>query len=260
MKLADQVIVVTGGANGIGRALCQRFALESPRGIAVADIDFEKAQLVAEEIGGFAVACDVAMENQIQQLVSDTESKFGPINLFCANAGIVTPGGPELPDDQWRRIFDINVMSHVYSARAVIPGMLERGQGYLLHTASAAGLLTEISSASYAVTKHGAVAFAEWLAMTYGDRGIKVSCLCPQGVWTDMIKGDHPAAKNLQATAISPATLAEVVVQSIEAEEFLILPHSEVRKFFQNKASDYDRWLRGMKRMRAKMYQDDPET
>jgi len=254
MKLTDKVIVVTGGANGIGRALCERFATESPRGIVVADLDFVKAQQVADSVAGLAVACDVANEEQIQQLVADTEAKFGPIDLFCANAGIVTRGGPELPDDEWRRSFDINVMSHVYSARAVIPGMLERGSGYLLHTASAAGLLSEFSSASYAVTKHGAVAFAEWLAMTYGDRGIRVSCLCPQGIWTDMIKGDHPAAKRLQANALQPSVLADVVVESIDAEEFLILPHPEVRKFFQHKASDYDRWLRGMKRMRAEMF------
>lgn len=260
MKLAEKVIVVTGGANGIGRALCQRFALESPRGIVVADLDFDKAQQVADEIGGLAVACDVAQEEQIQQLVADTESKYGPIDLFCANAGILIQGGPELPDDQWRRIFDINVMAHVYSARAVIPGMLERGQGYLLHTASAAGLLTELSSVSYAVTKHGAVAFAEWLEMTYGDRGIKVSCICPQGVWTDMLVSDHPAAKKLQENAIRPEALADLVVQSIDVEEFLILPHKEVRKFFQHKASDYDRWLRGMKRLRAEIFEGESKA
>ena len=256
MKLADQVIVVTGGASGIGRALCERFAQESPRGVVVADLDFEKAKHVASEIGGLAVACDVAKEEQIQKLVSQTESEYGAIDLFCANAGIVTRGGPEMPDDEWRRVIDINLMSHVYSSRAVIPGMLKRGNGYLLHTASAAGLLSEMSSASYAVTKHGAVALAEWLAFTYGDRGIKVSCLCPQGVWTDMIAGDDPVSKMLQATAVKPEMLADIVVESIEAEEFLILPHPEVLTYFRNKASDYDRWLRGMKRLRAGMFGD----
>ena len=254
MNLADRVIVVTGGANGIGRALCERFARESPRGIVVADIDFDKAKLVAYEIGGLAVACDVAQEEQVQQLIADAESKYGPIDLFCANAGIVTPGGPETPDDQWRRIIDINVMAHVYSSRALIPKMLERGHGYLLHTASAAGLVTEMSSVTYAVTKHAALAYAEWLAMTYGDRGVRVSCLCPQGVWTDMIAGDDPMAKMLQASAISPEKLAEVVVSSLEVEEFLILPHPEVLEYFRHKASDYDRWLRGMRRLRAELY------
>lgn len=256
MKLANKVVVVTGGANGIGRALCQRFAGESPRGVVVADLDFEQAKVVAEEIDGFAVACDVAQEKQIQQLVAETESRFGPIDLFCANAGIAIPGGPEMPDQEWRRILDINLMAHVYSARAVIPGMLNRGSGYLLHTASAAGLLTEMGSAAYAVSKHAAVAFAEWLSITYGDRGLRVSCLCPQGVWTDMIAGDGPVAKNLQQNALEPATVADMVVDSLDKEEFLILPHSEVRKFFQHKASDYDRWLRGMRRLRADMFED----
>jgi len=260
MKLTDRVIVVTGGANGIGRALCERFAGESPRGIVVADLDFEKAQLVADSVGGLAVACDVAKEEQIQQLVADAEAKFGPIDLFCANAGILSPGGLELSDEQWRQMFDVNVMAHVYSARAVVPGMLDRGSGYLLHTASAAGLLTAVGAAAYAATKHAAVSFAEWLAVTYGDRGLKVSCLCPMGVWTDMLVGEHPEAKTLQATAVQPAELAEVVVQSIDAEEFLILPHPEVRKFFQHKASDYDRWLRGMKRLRAEMFADEDEA
>jgi len=254
MNLADRVIVVTGGAHGIGRALCERFARESPRGIVVADLDFDRAKQVAEEIGGLAVACDVTKEDQIQRLVADAESKYGPIDLFCANAGILSPGGPELPDEQWRQMFDVHVMAHVYSARAVVPGMLERGSGYLLHTASAAGLLTAIGAAAYAATKHAAISFAEWLAVTYGDQGLKVSCLCPMGVWTDMLAGEHPEAKTLQATAVQPAAVADLVVESIEKETFLILPHPEVEKFFQNKASDYDRWLRGMRRLRAEMF------
>ncbi|NOY43255.1 MAG: SDR family NAD(P)-dependent oxidoreductase [Planctomycetes bacterium] len=251
MNLKDQVIVVTGGANGIGRALCERFAHEAPKGIVVADVDEQQAKTVAEKIGGLPVVCDVSNEQDIKRLVAQTEDTYGPIDLFCANAGINIQGGLSLDDDQWSRIIDVNLMAHVYSARAVIPGMLERGSGYLLHTASAAGLLTEISSAAYAVTKHAAVAFAEWLSVTYGDRGIRVSCLCPQGVWTDMIAGDDPVAKMLQATALEPATLADVVVQSLEAEEFLILPHPEVRKYFRHKSTDYDRWLAGMRRLRA---------
>ena len=256
MNLADQVIVVTGGANGIGRALCERFAQQSPRGVVVADLDYEKAKEVAHQIGGWAVACDVAHQEQVRRLVAQAESHYGPVDLFCANAGIASRGGLELPDDEWRQIFDVNLMSHVHSARAVVPGMLERGGGYLLHTASAAGLLTEMSSAAYAVTKHAAVAFAEWLSITYGDRGLRVSCLCPQGVWTDMIAGDDPAAKKLQETAVHPEEVADLVVRSLETEEFLILPHPEVREFFRRKASDYDRWLRGMRRLRADLFHE----
>ncbi|MEO2045634.1 MAG: SDR family oxidoreductase [Pirellulales bacterium] len=253
MLLNDQVIVVTGGGRGIGAALCRRFAQESPRGVVVADIDYPQAQKVAASIDGLAVACDVSCESQVAELVATTEATYGPIGLFCANAGIVMPGGLEATDAQWQQIFQVNTMAHVYSARAVVPGMLERGGGYLLHTASAAGLLTEISSAPYAVTKHAAVAFAEWLALTYGDQGLKVSCLCPQGVHTDMIAGDDPTSKMLRQGALAPTVVADAVVEAIERETFLVLPHPEVHKYFQHKAADYDRWLGGMRRLRAQV-------
>ena len=190
MKIQDKVVVVTGGANGIGRALCRRFAAEGARGVVVADLDTEGAATVAKEIGGLAVTTNVSSEADIVRLVAQTIEAFGPIDLFCSNAGIGgVAGGVEVSNDVWQQIWDVNVMAHIYAARAVLPGMLARGAGYLLHTASAAGLLTQVDAAPYSVTKHAAVAFAEWLSIAHGDAGIKVSCLCPQGVRTQMLLG-----------------------------------------------------------------------
>jgi NAD(P)-dependent dehydrogenase (short-subunit alcohol dehydrogenase family) len=253
MELADKVVVVTGGANGIGRALARRFAEEGARGIAIADRDAEGAAAVAAELGerGLAVTTDVSVEADVIALVDKTEDKFGPIDLFCSNAGIGVGGGVEASDEGWQRIWDINLMAHVYAARAVLPGMLARGEGYLLNTASAAGLLTQIGSAPYAVTKHAAVALAEWLSVTHGDQGIKVSCLCPQGVRTNML-GDASGAL-LGPTAIEPEQAAEAVVQGLREEAFLILPHPEVREYFRRKGDDYDRWLKGMRRLQARV-------
>lgn len=253
MELRDKVVVVTGGANGIGRALARRFAAEGARGIAVADRDVEGAKAVAAELGARAraVTTDVGVEADIKALVAETEDAFGPIDLFCSNAGIGAGGGPDTPDEAWQRIWDINVMAHVYAARAVLPSMLARGEGYLLHTASAAGLLTQIGSAPYAVTKHAAVAFAEWLSITHGDQGIRVSCLCPQGVRTNMLGNGGGAL--LGPTAIEPEAVAEAVVQGLREEAFLILPHPEVREYFRRKGDDYDRWLKGMRRLQARV-------
>lgn len=250
MQLKDKVIVVTGGANGIGRAMCRRFSQESPRGIVVADIDAAAARQVADEINATALGCDVAVEAEIRKLVETAETTYGPIDVFCSNAGIAFRSEFDSLDDDWDRIWHVNVMAHIYAARAVLPSMLERGGGYLVQTASAAGLLTQVGSASYSVTKHGAVAFAEWLSVTYGNRGIRVSCLCPLGVATDMVTGTNSMSKYLQSTAIPPEQVAEAVAAGIESEDFLILPHPEVGEFFQRKASDYDRWLRGMRRFR----------
>jgi NAD(P)-dependent dehydrogenase (short-subunit alcohol dehydrogenase family) len=253
MQLTNKVIVVTGGALGIGRALCQRFAQEGAQAIVVADLEWEKAQQVAAEIGGLAIATNVADEKDIIHLVRQTNERFGPIDLFCSNAGISVHGGPETSDDDWERIWGINVKAHIYAARHVLPPMLARGEGYLLQTASAAGLLTQIGSAPYAVTKHAAVAFAEWLSIQYGEQGIKVSCLCPQGVRTRMLLGEDGAGENfLVAGSVSPEEVAEAVVRGIEAEQFLILPHPEVLEYFRRKGSDYDRWIRGMRRLNAK--------
>ena len=253
MELADKVVVVTGAASGIGRALAQRFAAEGARGVVVSDRDAEGAVTVATGIGddrAMAVTTDVSVEADVQELVRRTEDRFGPIDLFCSNAGIATSGGVEAPNEAWQQIWDINVMAHVYAARAVLPAMLARGEGYLLNTASAAGLLSQIGSAPYAVTKHAAVAFAEWLSITHGDEGIRVSCLCPQGVRTNML-GNGGAL--LGPTAIEPEQVADAVVEGLRAETFLILPHPEVREYFRRKGDDYDRWLGGMRRLQARV-------
>ena len=185
------------------------------------------------------------------QQVTET---YGQIDLFCSNAGIAINGDENTSDADWERIWSINVKAHIFAARAVLPQMLARGEGYLLQTASAAGLLSQIGSASYSVTKHAAVAFAEWLAITYGEQGIKVSCLCPQGVRTRMLLGEEGNAENfLVAGSVSPEEVAEAVVQGIDAEQFLILPHPEVRTYFQRKGTDYDRWIRGMQRLQEKI-------
>lgn len=254
MQLNNQVAVVTGGANGIGRALCRRFAAEGARGVVVADVDAQGARAVAEEIDGLAVTVDVGDPSDNHRLAEAATKKYGQIDLFCANAGIALGGGFEASDADWRRIWEINMMSHVYAARAVLPAMIARGEGYFLTTASAAGLLTSVGSAPYAVTKHGAVALAEWLAIAHGP-AIKVSCLCPQGVFTDMISGPNvgPATEFLRAEAIAPEQVAQAVVEGLAAERFLILPHPIVADYVLRKATDHDRWIRGMRRLQAEI-------
>ena len=254
MKLAGKVAVVTGGATGIGRALCRRFASEGARGVVVADIDGSGAAEVAREIGGLAVHVDVSREPDIVDLVERAIAAYDAIDLFCSNAGIALEGGVEAPDAGWQRIWNVNFMAHVYAARAVLPGMLARGEGYLLQTASAAGLLTQVGSAPYSVTKHAAVSLAEWLSVTYGDRGIRVSCLCPQGVRTNMLaEAELPPGHFMLEGALDPAQVADVVVAGLADERFLILPHPEVGEYLRRKATDYDRWLRGMRRLQAKL-------
>ena len=251
MELKGKVAVVTGGANGIGRALCERFAAGGAR-VIVADVDAGGAAEVARTAGGVAVEANVAREADVQRLTAEATAKFGRIDLFCSNAGIGVDGGPEAPDEAWQRIWDVNVMAHVYAARAVLPQMLERKEGYLLQTVSAAGLLAQIGSAPYSVTKHAALAFAEWLAITYGDQGLRVSALCPQGVRTNMLlKAEFGGGAFLLEGALEPAQVAEAVVQGLAEERFLILPHPEVAEYFKRKANDYERWLRGMRRLQA---------
>ena len=251
MKLAGKHAVVTGGANGIGRALAQKFAAEGAR-VVVADLDIERASELASEIDGLAVAVDVSDESSLRTLVECAEDKNGPIDLFCSNAGIGFFGGIEVANEDWQKIWDVNVMAHVYAARAVLPSMLERGEGYLLNTASAAGLLTQIDSASYSTTKHAAVGFAEWLAVTYGDRGIRVSVLCPQAVRTAMTAGFENGGVAGVDGMIEPDEVADCVIEALGDERFLILPHPTVEKYLQAKTGDYDRWISGMRRLRAR--------
>jgi NAD(P)-dependent dehydrogenase (short-subunit alcohol dehydrogenase family) len=253
MKLAGKTIVVTGGAAGIGRAMVKRFAVEKPAALWIADRDLAAAEAVAREIGGRAIACDVSREADIKALVDAA----GAIDLFCANAGIAVGGGVETPDEEWQRVWDINFMSHVWAARAIVPAMIARGGGYWLSTASAAGLLTMVGGLPYSVSKHAAVSLAEWLAITYGDRGLKVSCLCPLFVNTQLMRGaltDLGGGSVLASgTVIEPEQVADAVVAGIDAERFLILPHPEVLTYFQRKAGDYDRWISGMRKLNAKM-------
>ncbi len=252
MQLTDKVVVVTGGANGIGRAMCCRFAAEKPKVVVVADLQAAAAKQVADEIHGMAVETNVARESDVVRLVEQVTAKYGRIDLFCSNAGTGTSGGVEVTDAKWQREWEVNVMAHVYAARAVLPQMLQRGQGYLLQTVSAAGLLTMIGSATYSVTKHAALALAEWLSITHGDQGIKVSAVCPLGVRTDMLlKGDGGLASFLIEGAITPEQVAEEVVKGLAEERFLILPNPEVAEFFRRKTGDYDRWLRGMRKFQA---------
>jgi NAD(P)-dependent dehydrogenase (short-subunit alcohol dehydrogenase family) len=255
MNLSDRVVVVTGGASGIGRALARRFADEGARGVVVADLDGAGAQAVATEIGALGVACDVTDESQVVDLVARASDAFGSIDLFCANAGVAIGTDEATPDPVWDLALAVNVRAHVYAARALLPEWLERGEGHFLATASAAGLLTQIGSAPYAVSKHAAVAFAEWLSITYGDRGIRVSCLCPMGVRTPMTESDHLATDVVAAAGamLEPEDVAAAVVEGLRDERFLILPHPEVMTFLRRKVDDHERWLAGMRRLQARV-------
>ena len=283
MELQGRVVVVTGGASGIGRSLALAVAAAGAAGVVVADLDGEGASAVADEVvgtGGSAigVACDVSEEAQVQAIVRAAEERFGPVDVFCANAGILVTGGIEAPDSAWERAWSVNVKSHLYAARAVVPGMVERGEGYLVHTASAAGLLTQLGAAPYSVTKHAVVAFAEWLSITYGDAGLRVSALCPQAVATNLVTTSvdvlagkpvsvpPPRTDSISAAAnvgakggagadgvLTPDDVAEKVLEAIGEERFLILPHPEVETYEKRRADDRERWLRGMRRAQAQM-------
>ena len=255
MDLNGRVIVVTGAARGIGRALARRFASDAVEAVIVADIDDRAAAATADEIGAASVRCDVSREADVQRLVEHVMARHGRIDIFCSNAGIAVGGGPEAPDSEWQRIWEVNVMAHVYVARHVLPGMLARGEGYLLGTVSAAGLLNHVFAAPYGVTKSAALSLFEWLSIAHGNDGVRVSCLCPQGVRTDMLAKELSllGIDFLSSDALEPDAVAEVVVQGIRDERFLILPHPEVAEYFRRKADDYDRWLRGMRRLRGNL-------
>jgi NAD(P)-dependent dehydrogenase (short-subunit alcohol dehydrogenase family) len=254
MELEGRHVVVTGAGRGIGRALALRFAEEGARAVVVSDLDADTAQQTAGEVQGLAVPADVGRDEDIQRLIAQAEDANGPIDLFFSNAGITGPsGGPEILDADWDQLWRVNAMAHVWAARALLPGMLERGEGYLCSTASAAGLLAQLGALGYTVTKHAAVAVAEWLSMTYGDRGIRVSCLCPQYVRTPMVtEGELPVEKLEQvATILEPEQVADVVVEAIREERLLILPHPEVGTYMAHRGDDHERWLRGMRRLQA---------
>lgn len=250
MDMQGKVAVVTGGGSGIGAACAAAFAAAGARAVVVADIDADAAHEVASGIGGIGVACDVRDEAQIRALVARAEAEAGPVDLFMANAGILgRPGGFELEDGLWDAMWQIHTMAHVWAARAVVPGMLARGHGAFITTASAAGLLTLLESAPYAVTKHAAVAFAEWLRIQYGRRGLVVSCLCPQSVDTAMVRnaGGHGGSAALDGIRTAEE-VAQCVLDALADERFLILPHPEVEAYFRNKGSDYPRWLGAMQK------------
>jgi NAD(P)-dependent dehydrogenase (short-subunit alcohol dehydrogenase family) len=250
MEIRDKVAVVTGGASGIGAGVARRFAEEGARAVVVADVNLERAQGVADAIGERAVAlqCDVSKESDIQALVRQTRERFGRIDVYFSNAGILgRMGGIELEDALWDKMWQVHGMAHVWAARAVVPEMVERGEGYFLVTASAAGLLNIVETPAYGVTKHAAVAIAEWLRIAYGRKGVRVSCLCPQSVQTDMTR-DGTGSAGINGV-LTPEQVAEVVLQTMRDERFLALPHPEVAKYFLAKAQDYDRWLGGMQKL-----------
>src|SRR5690606_23662372 len=248
MDIKDRIAVVTGAAGGIGRALALRLAAAGAKRVVCVDIDGARAAETAREIGGISRRVDVSSEDEIRELIEFVESTEGPIDLFCSNAGISIRGGPEVANDAWQRIWEINVMAHVFAARHLVPRMIERGGGYLLNTASAAGLLSQVGSAPYAVTKHAAVGLAEWLALTYGDQGIKVSVLCPQAVRTAMTKGKEGGVASVDGM-MEPEPVAECCLQAIQEETFLVLPHPEVLGYMRRKTENYDRWIGGMRKL-----------
>jgi NAD(P)-dependent dehydrogenase (short-subunit alcohol dehydrogenase family) len=253
MELTGKHVVVTGAGSGIGRACARRFASEGAR-VVVADLNLEPVEAVAQEIGGLAVQTDVGRESSIKDLIARARDSGGPIDLFFSNAGVPgPPGGPEAPDDELQATWEVNVMAHIWAARELVPEMVERGDGYLLSTASAAGLLTQVSALAYSITKHAAVALAEWLSITYADAGIKVSCLCPQAVRTPMLELalEDPigAAPLLAGGLIEPEDVAAAVVEGVRDERFLILPHADVAGYLALKGAEPERWLRGMRRL-----------
>ena len=264
MKVKDRIVVVTGGADGIGKALCERFHKEGAKAVIVADLNGGEAETVAESVGGKAYTCDVANEADIIRIVEETERNIGPIDLFCSNAGLVDrEASPDnvgsATNESWTRSWNVHVMAHVYAARAMLPRMIKRGGGYFLNTSSAAGLLSQIGSAVYATTKHAAVAFAEILAITHRDQGIRVSVLCPQGVDTPLLRAGTRGPQHLDGV-LTVEECADAVIKGLEAESFLILPHPEVATYVRNKGENYERWLGGMVKLKRKLESERPKA
>jgi len=254
MRIKNKRIIVTGGASGIGKALCEAFHASGAKSIVVVDMNYEDAKKTADSIGGLAIRANVAVEEDIQNVIQEANQFAGGIDIFCSNAGIIgVPGFMEASVEDWNNIWSVNVMSHIHAAKHVLPQMLERGEGYLVNTASAAGLLTQIGAAGYAVTKNAAVSFAEWIKITYGEKGIGVSCLCPQAVRTAMTAGG-PGVAGVDGM-LEPDVVAQDVLDAIKEEKFLILPHKEVAEYVKRKGNDRDRWILGMQRLQ-KQYED----
>ena len=257
MELKDKVVIVTGGASGIGTGLCRRFREEGVRALIIADLNGEAVAALAAELDAVGVTLDVRDEAAIAAMVSEIEAQFGQIDLFCSNAGILNLDGGDFwatssPNEVWQANWEIHVMAHVFAARACLPGMIRRGEGYFLHTISAAGLLSQPYTAAYATTKHAAIGFAESLAISHGDDGIKVSCLCPQAVDTAMLGGTDGGSAGIDGI-LSPAQVAQAVIDGLREESFLILPHEQVEQYHLNKAQNYNRWIGGMRKLRRSM-------
>jgi NAD(P)-dependent dehydrogenase (short-subunit alcohol dehydrogenase family) len=251
MDIKGKTVVVTGAASGIGAGLVRRFTAEGAQAVVASDMNEKGLAEVAQETGATAIAANVAQEADVVALIERTEAEIGPIDLFCSNAGIIRRGGLDAPNEEWQLNWDIHVMAHVYAARKLVPIMAQRGGGYFLHTASAAGLLNQIGSATYGVTKHAAVGFAEWLSIEHGHEGIKVSVLCPQAVRTAMTAGGTGAAG--VDGMLEVEQLCDTVVETLREERFLCLPHPTVLEYMQRKTSDYDRWLGGMRRLKERV-------
>lgn len=265
MRVAGQVVVVTGGADGIGRALCERFRSDGAAAVIVADRSGPAAEATARDTGGVPMTCDVGYEAEIRRLIEQTEERHGPIALFCSNAGIAEGVDPAVenaggaPDEVWARSWAVNVMAHVWAARHLVPRMKARGRGWFLHTASAAGLLSQVGSAVYSTTKHAAVGFAENLAISHRADGIRVALLCPQGVDTPMLRG-LPEGPQAMDGVLTPEAVAEAVTRGLENEQFLILPHPQVAQYMRNKAENYDKWLGGMSKLQRLMREGSREV
>ena len=259
MQVRDAVVFVTGAGSGIGEGLSRRFADEGARVVIVTDLDAEQAERVAADLGATAIQLDVTDEAAVNAAIDRVETEHGPIDLLVNNAGVGTGGSVDVATEVWQKTWEVNVMAHVYAVRAALPGMLANGSGYILSTVSAAGLLTNIGAAPYAVTKHAALALAEWISVTYGKQGIGVSALCPQFVDTPMLDlfGDATSQEWVQSIAITTEDVADAVIEGLQREQFLILPHPEVETFFQHKANDYERWLGGMRKLNEQLNSPD---
>lgn len=256
MKIEGKIIIVTGAGSGIGKALAARFVAEQAHTVVATDIDADAACQTANELQCEAMTADMSREEDVQRLIMETESDHGPVDLFCSNAGVALGADADSPNSEWQASWDINVMAHVYAARYLLPSMRKRKSGYFLITASAAGLLNQIGGAAYGTTKHAAIGFAEWLALTYAHEGIKVSVLCPQAVRTAMVT-DNMESESARAASndgmIEPDVVADVVVEKLKDEPFLILPHAQVKEYMRLKSADYDRWITGMNRLALKL-------